>query len=159
VLFRSARKSVIAGIFPRAALESWKRVQGGSFCWPLASQGQRLGGRRVGPSKNSDPVLSRKAAPHEASRYMQGDGRSKRTPLGTLRKTRSQIELSMWRGEPWRGRDDQAFELGESGVVAGATANSLAADRHGPRQDGQIAETKLPAGNCSRILDQSLGST
>jgi len=113
----------------------------------------------MGPSKNSDPVLSRKAAPHEASRYMQGDGRAEQAPLGTLRRTRSQVELSMWRGEPWRGRADQAFELGESGVVAGATANSLAADRHGPRQDGQIAKTKLPAGNCSRILDQSLGST
>ena len=30
----------------------------------------------------------------------------------------------MWRGEVWRGRAGQAFQLGEPGVVDGATANS-----------------------------------
>ena len=45
------------------------------------------------------------------------------------------------------------------GVVDGATANSLAADRRGPRQDDQAVKTKLLTGSCSRILDQGLGST
>ena len=49
----------------------------------------------------------------------------------------------MWRGEAWRGRAGQAFELGEPGVADGTTANSLAADRRGPRQDDQVAKTKL----------------
>ncbi|HMF38217.1 MAG TPA: hypothetical protein VKF17_16345 [Isosphaeraceae bacterium] len=65
----------------------------------------------------------------------------------------------MWRGEAWRGRTGQAFELGEPGVAEGTTANSLAADRRGPRQGDQVAKTKLLARSCLRILDQSLGST
>ena len=52
----------------------------------------------------------------------------------------------MWLGQDWHGRADQAFELGEPDVVDGATANSLAAGRHGPQQDSQIVKTKLPAG-------------
>jgi len=65
----------------------------------------------------------------------------------------------MWRGQTWRGRAGQAFELGEPGVVDRTTANSLAADRRGSLQDDQIVKTKLPAGNCLRILDQGLGPT
>jgi hypothetical protein len=62
----------------------------------------------------------------------------------------------MWRGEARRGRAGQAFEFGEPGVVDGATANSLAADYHGPRQVDQIAQTKPLTRSCLRILDQSL---
>ena len=65
----------------------------------------------------------------------------------------------MWRDEAWRGRAGQAFELGEPGVVDGTTANSLAASYRGPRQDDQVAKTKLLARNCLRILDQGLGPT
>jgi hypothetical protein len=46
------------------------------------------------------------------------------TPLGTLRKTRSQIEPGICRGKAGHRRAGQAFELVESGVVDGATANS-----------------------------------
>jgi hypothetical protein len=45
------------------------------------------------------------------------------------------------------------------GVMDEATANSLAADRRGPRQDDQAVKTKLLTGSCLRILDQGLGST
>ena len=45
------------------------------------------------------------------------------------------------------------------GVLDGATANSLAADHHGPLQDDQAVKTKLLTGNCLRGLDQGLGST
>ena len=65
----------------------------------------------------------------------------------------------MWRDRAWRRRAVQAFELGEPGVAEGTTANSLAADRRGPRQGDQAAKTKLLAGSCLRILDQSLGLT
>ena len=53
----------------------------------------------------------------------------------------------------------QAFEFGEPGVVDGTTADSLAADRRGPRQDDQAVKTKLLTGSCLRILDQGLGPT
>ena len=43
----------------------------------------------------------------------------------------------MWRGEVRRGRAGQAFDFGEPGVLDGATAKSLAAGRHRPRQVGQ----------------------
>ena len=62
----------------------------------------------------------------------------------------------MWRGEVRRGRAGQAFDFGEPGVLDGATAKSLAAGRHGPRQVGQIAKTKPLRRSCLRILDQSL---
>ena len=65
----------------------------------------------------------------------------------------------MWRDEAWRGRAGQAFKLGEPGVVDGTTANSFAASYRGPRQDDQVAKTKLLARNCLRILDQGLGPT
>ena len=45
------------------------------------------------------------------------------------------------------------------GVLDGATANSLAADHHGPLQDDQAVKTKLHTGSCLRHLDQGLGST
>jgi hypothetical protein len=45
------------------------------------------------------------------------------------------------------------------GVLDGATANSLAADHHGPLQDDQAVKTKLLTGSCLRDLDQGLGST
>ena len=57
------------------------------------------------------------------------------------------------------GRAGQAFELGESGVADGTTANSLAADRRGPRQDDQVVKTKPLMRSCLRILDQRLGPT
>src|SRR5271156_301772 len=62
----------------------------------------------------------------------------------------------MWRGEVRRGRAGQAFDCGEPGVLDGATAKSLAASRHGPRQVGQIVKTKPLRRSCLRILDQSL---
>jgi hypothetical protein len=62
----------------------------------------------------------------------------------------------MWRGEVRRGRVGQAFDFGEPGVLDGATAKSLAAGRHGPRQVGQIVKTKPLRRSCLRILDQSL---
>jgi hypothetical protein len=45
------------------------------------------------------------------------------------------------------------------GMVDRATANSLAADRRGPRQDDQAVKTKLLTGSCLWILDQGLGPT
>ena len=60
----------------------------------------------------------------------------------------------MWRGEVRRGRAGQAFDFGEPGVLDGATAKSLAAGRHGPRQVGQIVKTKPRRRSCLRILDQ-----
>jgi hypothetical protein len=62
----------------------------------------------------------------------------------------------MWRGEVRRGQAGQAFNFGEPGVLDGATAKSLAAGRNGPRQVGQIVETKPLRRSCLLILDQSL---
>ena len=98
-----------------------------------------------------------------AARLLAGEGgvRSVRTPtsLGTLGKARSQIEPGIWRGKAWNGRAGQAFARLESGVVDRATANSSPRTATGHKQDDQTAKTKPPAGSCSRILDQSLGST
>jgi hypothetical protein len=44
-------------------------------------------------------------------------------------------------------------------VLVRSTANSLRRTAAGHKQDDQTAKTKPPAGGCSRILDQSLGST
>jgi hypothetical protein len=41
-------------------------------------------------------------------------------------------------------------------VVNGAIANSLATDRHWPRQDDQVVKTKPLMRSCLRILDQGL---
>ena len=49
--------------------------------------------------------------------------------------------------------------LVESGVVVRATTNSSLRTATGHKQDDQAAKTKPPSGSCSRILDQSLGST
>lgn len=65
----------------------------------------------------------------------------------------------MWRIGVWRVPAGQVFELREPGVTDGAAAESLVADCRGPRRDEQIAETKPPAGDCSRILGQSPGPT
>jgi hypothetical protein len=65
----------------------------------------------------------------------------------------------MWHDGAWRGRAGQAFVLDEPGVADGTTANSLAADRHGPPQDDQAVKTKLLTRGCLRILDQGLGPT
>ena len=65
----------------------------------------------------------------------------------------------MCRGEARRGRAGQAFELGEPGVADGTTANSLAADCRGPRQDDQAVKTKPLTRSRLRILDQGLGPT
>ena len=81
------------------------------------------------------------------------------TLLGTLPKARSQSESGIWRDKAWNGRAGQAFALVESGVVDRATANSPPQTAAGHKQDDQTAKTKPPAGSCSRILDQSLGST
>jgi hypothetical protein len=91
----------------------------------------------------------------------RGVTRSARTPtsLGTLGNAWSQIEPGIWRGKAWNGRAGQAFALVESGVVVRATANSAPRTATGHKQDDQTAKTKPPAGSCSRILDQSLGST
>ena len=82
-----------------------------------------------------------------------------RTPalLGTLLSARSEVGPGCGVAEAWRGRAGQAFELGEPGVVDGTTANSLAADRRGPRQDDQAAKTKLLAGSCLRIWTRAWG--
>ena len=79
--------------------------------------------------------------------------------FGTLQKTRSEIDPGMWHGRAGHGRAGQAFELFKFGVVDRATANSSLRTATGHEQDDQAAETKPPAGSCSRILDQSLGST
>ena len=79
--------------------------------------------------------------------------------LGTRSKARRSVGSTMCRGEARRGRAGQAFELGEPGVADGTTANSLAADCRGPRQDDQAVKTKPLTRSCSRILDQSLGPT
>ena len=89
---------------------------------------------------------------------MDGDIRD-RTPLGVQQSARSKVGRKLWRGRAWYGRAGQAFELVESGVVDGATANSSPRTATGHKQDDQTAKTKPPAGSCSRILDQSLGPT
>ena len=98
-----------------------------------------------------------------AARLVAGQGmmQSARTPasLVTLRKARSQIEPGIWRGKAWNGRAGQAFALVEFGVVDRATANFSPRTAAGHKQDDQAAESKPPAGSCSRILDQGLGPT
>ena len=113
----------------------------------------------MGPISKMESISITKTA----ARQLGGSSgvRSARTPpsLGTLQRARSQIEPGIWRGRAWYGRAGQAFELVESGVVDRATANSSPRTATGHKQDDQTAKTKPPAGSCSRILDQSLGST
>ena len=73
-----------------------------------------------------------------------------------VRGVRSEVKRRMWRDRAWRGRAGQAFDLGKPGVFAGATANSLDANRRGPQQVDQIVKTKPLRRSCLRILDQSL---
>ena len=98
-----------------------------------------------------------------AARLVSGQvmTQSARTPasLGTLRTARSEREPGMWRGKAGNGRAGQAFALVQSGVVDGATANSPLRTATGHKQDDQTAKTNPGAPGCSRILDQSLGST
>jgi hypothetical protein len=65
-------------------------------------------------------------------------------PLGTLRKARSQVGPGVLRGRAWHGRDGQAFELVEFGVVDKATASSSPRTATGHKQGDQTAETKPP---------------
>ena len=81
------------------------------------------------------------------------------TILGTRSKARRSVGLTMCRGEAWRGRAGQAFELGEPGVADGTTADSLATGCRGPRQDDQAVKTKPRTRSGLRILDQRLGPT
>ena len=114
---------------------------------------------QLGPSNSLESLLSRKtAAPLLGVRYVTIEAQAI-APPGTLQKTRSEIEPGTWRGRAGRGRAGQAFEFVESGVVDSATANSSPRNATGHEQVDQSAETKPPAGSCSRILDQSLGST
>ena len=69
------------------------------------------------------------------------------------------MEPVLWRGRDWHGRVGQVFELAELGMRDGATADSSPQTATGHKQDDQIVKTKPPAGSCSRVLDQSLGST
>ena len=113
----------------------------------------------LGPICGFGPVLISKAEP-----LASADGRRSgqwRRPiiLGTLANCASKGWLGLWRGETRRGRAGQAFEFGEPDVVDGTTANSLATDYHGPRQDDQVVKTKPRTRSCLRVLDQSLGPT
>jgi hypothetical protein len=65
----------------------------------------------------------------------------------------------MWRAWTQLSRDGQAFGLAARDLSDRTTAASLAASHHGPQQGAQAAETKPPAGRCSRDLDRSLGPT
>ena len=53
-----------------------------------------------------------------------------------------------WRSWPRTGRAGVRASVSRA-WLDGATANSLAADRHGPRQDGQTVKTKLLAGGAA----------
>jgi hypothetical protein len=117
------------------------------------------GSQDMGPITEMESVSINRTA----ARFVAGQGmtQSARTPasLGTSRKARSESEPGIWRGKAWNGRAGQAFALVEFGVVDRATTNSSPRTTTGHKQDDQAAKTKPPTGSCSRILDQSLGST
>ena len=98
-----------------------------------------------------------------AARLVTGQGmtQSARTPtsLGTSHAARSQIEPGIGRDKAWNGRAGQAFVFLDSGVVDRATANSPPRTTADHKQDDQTVKSEPPAGSCSRVLDQSLGST
>jgi len=113
----------------------------------------------LGPIWKSEPVSIVKTEPPGSV-----EGGSRRpahasTPLGTRSKARSEIGLDLCRDVARRGRAGQAFLIREPGVVGRATADSLAADRRGPRQDDQVVKTKPGTRSCLRVLDQGLGPT
>ena len=113
----------------------------------------------LGPITGMESISITGTAAHRVA--AQGTTLSARTPtsLGAMRKTRSQIEPGIGRGRAGNGRAGQAFAFVESGVVDRATANSSLRTATGHKQGDQAAKAKPPAGSCSRILDQSLGST
>jgi hypothetical protein len=65
-------------------------------------------------------------------------------------------QIKMWPTAAWRGRAGPAFLLGEPGVADRTTADSLAADRLAPQQDGQAGKSKHFPRSCLRIPVQSL---
>ena len=141
--------------------KSWRR--------PTPGDGPRPRRRRLpdqgAPSDIVGPITGMESTSINmtAALLVVGQGMTQlaRTPasLGTLRKALSQIEPGIWRGRAWHGRAGQEFEVVEPGVMDRATANSSPRTASGHKQDDQTAKTKPPAGSCSRILDQSLGST
>ncbi len=94
------------------------------------------------------------AAPSLDVRYTTSEARAT-APLGTLRKTRGQIEPRIWHGQAWHGWVGQAFELVDSGVVDRATANSSPGTATSHKEDDQIVRTKHLTRSCLRVLDQS----
>jgi len=115
--------------------------------------------RLLGPIKEMESFSIRKTAAREAAVQDKMGSARTLTSLGTRSIARSGAGLKIWHAAAWRGRAGQALELGEPGVLAGTTANSLAADRREPRQDDQLVKTNPGAPGCLRILGQSLGPT
>jgi hypothetical protein len=111
----------------------------------------------VGPSENSEPVLSRKTEPVRLGWRAVLRRAHTSTHLGTLLRARSEARCRLRRGGGRRGRAGQAFGLGKPGVADGTTANPLAASCRGPQQDGPAAKTKLLAGSCLRIWARAWG--
>ena len=75
----------------------------------------------------------------------------------TAKRGETLTAIRRWCAAGWRGRADQVLEFAEPGAADGTTANSLAADRRGPQQDGQTGRSKPPARSRLRILVQGLG--
>lgn len=111
----------------------------------------------VGPIWKSEPVSIMKAKPPGSVEGGSGRSAHTSTPLGTRSNARSEVGLDLCRDVVWRGRAGQAFLIHEPSVVGRATADSLAADRRGPRQGGQVVKTKPRIRSCLRVLDQGLG--
>lgn len=77
--------------------------------------------------------------------------------LGTRSNAPNGARSRLWRVAAWCGRAAQAVDDREPDLVLGATATSLAADVHEPRQDDQFVKATPRAGSCLRNLDQGLG--
>ncbi len=94
----------------------------------------------------------------QRERWLGGVRRDRRIRLrrSTRGEARSTTGSRIWRAAARRGRAGQAFKLDGLGVADETTADSPAADRRGPQQDGQAGKSKLPARSCLRILVQSL---
>jgi hypothetical protein len=78
---------------------------------------------KVGPICEFGPVLISEIEPFASARWRVRGQAHTPTDLGTRRTARSVVRLQLWRVRAWRGRAGQAFELGESGVANGSTAN------------------------------------
>ena len=102
--------------------------------------------RRLGPIIEMESVSIKMTAARLVVGQVMTQSAHTPAPLGTLRKTRSQIEPGVWRGRGWHGRAGQAFARGECGVVGRATANSSLPTATGHKQGDQAAKTKPPAG-------------